>query len=99
MDISKEKDSLVYLKDIRNHLNHFDPPCFAMTLEEVADWLNMITDIGQIHIKIRETMRIQTSILLYNFILQPEIIFVPQKEFADRAKFDKSVNGYETSVW
>jgi hypothetical protein len=99
LNIEKEISSLMHLKQIRNHLNHFDPPCFAMTLEEVASWFNMILDIGLIHINIRETMGIQTSILLYNFILQPEIRFIPQKEFEDRVSLDPLTDGYETSIW
>ncbi|RYZ78167.1 MAG: hypothetical protein EOP04_30215, partial [Proteobacteria bacterium] len=61
LDISKESNSLTFLKELRNHLNHFDPPCFCATLEEIANWLNMITDIGVIHLKIREALSLKPS--------------------------------------
>ena len=39
-NITNELDALKELKQIRNHLNHFDPPSFCATLEEVERWLN-----------------------------------------------------------
>ena len=41
-DASKEMESLLLIKDIRNHFNHFDPPCVAYTMEDVVKWLNRV---------------------------------------------------------
>lgn len=99
LDLSNESKSLTFLKDLRNHLNHFDPPCFAATLEEIADWLNMILDIGMILIKIREALFLRPSNLLINFILQKQVVFNPESNFSDRATLDRNKEGYLTSVW
>jgi hypothetical protein len=99
LDISQESNSLNYLKGIRNHLNHFDPPCFAVTLEEIASWLNMIIDIGMIILKVRQKLYINGSNLIYNFLLQPLVQFKAESIFENRGRLDNNIEGYETSIW
>lgn len=39
-DCQDEIDTFIRIKDVRNHLVHFDPPTLAFTIEDVAAWLN-----------------------------------------------------------
>lgn len=41
-DIEDELKKLDELRKVRNHLNHFDPPTFAITLEEATDLINNV---------------------------------------------------------
>ncbi len=52
-DARDEVASFVKLKDIRNHFNHFDPPCVAFTMADVAGWLNLVSDVGRLIWKVR----------------------------------------------
>ena len=45
-NVQREMSSFSILKSIRNHTQHFDPPCFGFTLEEAANWFDMVKDIG-----------------------------------------------------
>ena len=41
-----ERAAFRTLRELRNHLNHFDPPCFAYTIEDAACWLNLVPEVG-----------------------------------------------------
>lgn len=53
-DVITEKESFKKIKELRNHFNHFDPPCFAYSINDLVYWLNLIPDIGRLLWKIRE---------------------------------------------
>lgn len=99
LDIENEMNSLNQLRELRNHFNHFDPPSLVVTLEESVNWLNQIIDLGYILIKIRETLGLQISNDLINFILQKEVQFIPQPSFSKRLKLNSKLSGYESSTW
>ena len=99
LNIEPERNSLDELKELRNHLNHFDPPSLTVTLEEAAKWLNQIIDIGFILIKIRKTIGVEVSENLVNFILQREVQFNPEQAFSKRLPLDSKKGGYRTSTW
>jgi len=99
LNIEAERDSLNDLRELRNHLNHFDPPSFVITLEEAAIWLNQILDIGIILLKIRKTMELEISTDLINFLLQKQVKFNPKLEFQTRIKLNSKESGYKTSTW
>lgn len=80
-DIEFEFTKLDRLRILRNHLNHFDPPTFVITLEEAVSFLNDILYIGQILIKIRQTIKVPISVSLINLIIQREAHFNPEKAF------------------
>ncbi|MDR3046366.1 MAG: hypothetical protein LBU51_01975 [Bacteroidales bacterium] len=65
------------IKAVRNHLTHFDPPVFAYTIEDVADWLSSINEIGMLLLKIRETLNVNISEQILEMILLPRVKFVP----------------------
>lgn len=99
LNITQELESLKILKEVRNHLSHFDPPCFAVTLEEIAEWLNMILDIATINYKIRMALNVKLSEELMSFMVQPLVEFVPQSVFTERTPLNKRFSGYSTSKW
>ncbi len=87
------------LKQIRNHLAHFDPPCFAATLAEVADWLNCVHDIGEILWSIRRHFAQQLSETTVEVLLLPRVEFIGCAIF-DRtpAPHDQTI-GYRSASW
>lgn len=68
-------DSFNLLRGIRNHLNHFEPPCFALTPEDVMEWLNKVPRIGYLLWKIREKLEAQLTPELIQIVLLPQVIF------------------------
>lgn len=86
------------IKDLRNHLNHFDPPCFAYTMEDVVGWLNRIPPIGKLLWRIREKCQAQLSRGIVEIIALPKIIFIPLDPTAPRIAQPSDV-GYLSSVW
>jgi hypothetical protein len=100
LDIESELFSLNMLKDLRNHLMHFDPPSLIITLEEATIWLNQIIDIGIILIKIRKAINADVSLGLVNFILQREAIFVPINKTRKRSPiWEKPNEDYFSATW
>lgn len=98
LNIEKYLPSFNNLREIRNHLNHFDPPTFVCELDEVAEWLNQIIDVAFILYKIRKALGEPISTKLINLLLQREIYFVPEQEFRARLP-RKKTHGYRTSTW
>jgi hypothetical protein len=99
LNIEKHQKSLFWLQELRNHLNHFDPPSFCMTMEECVATLNAVVDIGMIHLIMRKTLGLGVSISLINLVLQPMIIFKPEEKFLKRAPLDIQNEGYNTCRW
>lgn len=99
LNIEQELVRLNSLRELRNHLNHFDPPTFVLTLEEAANWLNDILYLGQVLIKIREALGVNCSNLLVDFISQKEVIFQPEEAFSKRLPLDSKINGYGSCLW
>ncbi len=98
-NIEKEKSSLNSLRMLRNHLMHFDPPSLVITLEEITIWLNQIIDIGRILVKLRQTIKVDVSLEMINFLLQKEAIFNPFDK-GKRLPLNSNINDdYYSSVW
>lgn len=70
-DARDEVDALHCLWKLRHHLNHFDPPCFVVTVDEVAAWLNLIPILGRLLWKIREHLDGQVTSEIVEIILGP----------------------------
>lgn len=83
-DAREELASLHALRELRNHLNHFDPPCFAFSVEEVVNWLNLVSDIGGLLWKIRIRMGEPLSADLIEVILARPTVFVPKNPARER---------------
>lgn len=100
LNIESELSSLNMLKDLRNHLMHFDPPSLIITLEEATLWLNQIIDIGIILIKIRKAINAEVSLGLVDFILQREAIFIPTNKSRKRKPIGEDPNeDYFSATW
>lgn len=99
LNIESEKDAFNTLRELRNHLNHFDPPSFCASLEEIVEWLNMILSISTILYKMRECAGANISEELLTFMVQPIVKFEPQSVFSNRVQQQKSITGYKTSIW
>jgi len=97
-DARDEVAGFCKIKDLRNHLNHFDPPCFCCTLEDVRNWLNIIPDIGRLLWKIREKFNAQLSAPIVELIMIPKVEFVPLNIADDRPISNEGI-GYNTSIW
>src|SRR5207249_3881469 len=52
-DCRNEVERFVQIKDVRNHLIHFDPPILAFTIEDIADWLNATESVAKLLVAIR----------------------------------------------
>lgn len=98
LNIESERQSLIELKDLRNHLNHFDPPSISLTIEEAVKWLNHVLYIARILYKIRITLNLPVSTWLIIFLMQREAIFNPKEEFKQRSVLTNN-SGYRSSVW
>lgn len=99
LDIEKEKRDFKTLRELRNHLNHFDPPSFCASIEEIVEWLNMILSISTILFKMRKCTNAVLSDELMTFMVQPIVRFEPQKAFSQRYPQPKNMSGYNTSIW
>ena len=71
-----ETRTLRTTKGLRNHLQHFDPPCFCYTLEDVARWLNGMHDIATLAWKMSTAMGSSLCVPLIRMLLAPRVIFV-----------------------
>jgi hypothetical protein len=98
-DARDELSSFHALREIRNHMMHFDPPSLAVPLEEAAIWLNQILDIAFLIKKIRDKIGVNNSTSVLNFMLQKEVVFVPRPPFVQRLPLNSRENGYLCSCW
>jgi len=86
------------LRELRNHMMHFDPPQLVFSIEESTMWINQIIDVGWLLIKIRKAIGADLSIDLINFVLQKEAIFYPESIFAKRLPID-DIHDYASCRW
>ncbi|SFG61306.1 hypothetical protein [Pontibacter chinhatensis] len=98
-NIESLKPSVFLLKEIRNHLNHFDPPSFCLTAEESPKILNAVLDISKIHIEMRNSLNLSISNNLINLYLQKPVLFNPELAYARRAPFNEKEEGYNSCRW
>lgn len=93
-----EKEVLIFtqLKEIRNHLNHFDPPFFAATIEDVATWLNMFFHIARLLWKTRRHLGLPPDPGIIQLLFQDTVDFVPQNPTGKRVP---QTLGYASCQW
>jgi hypothetical protein len=91
-NISTELAVFKKIKNIRNHLNHIDPPVFAYSIEDVAEWLNSIFYIAMFLYKIRKSIDSHISKRLIDLLLQPTIKFVPRDP--EKPRYPQRGTGY-----
>jgi len=86
------------LKAVRNHFHHFDPPLMAYTIEDVADWLNLMDSVAMLLWKVREKLRVPLSEPLIAMLLAPKVEFVPRDPGRRRAPQPAHV-GHASCTW
>lgn len=94
---SDDKKAFAEIKNLRNHLSHFDPPCFCFTLEDAARWLNQVKTVGRLNWQIRTAVRSPLSVPLIELLLAEDVVFVPRTE-ARRIPQPDNV-GYGSVKW
>ena len=96
--IDNEMRKFLKLKHVRNHLNHFDPPVFACTTKDVADWLNMSQTVAKLIWKIHRKLSLPPSDSLIQLLFAPSVVDVPSTDGQRRIPQDNST-GYATCIW
>jgi hypothetical protein len=94
----EEKTHFGFLKNIRNHFNHFYPPCVVFTLEDTCEWLNRIPAVGRLLWKMREKMDEPVNTGIVEIVTLPLCEFVPRKPDLARTPQGNNV-GYRSSLW
>lgn len=93
-DISKEQNTFNRIRIVRNHLNHFDPPVFACTIEDNAEWINCIFDVAILLTKIREAISASISNSLIEILLQKPVMFEPYDP--GKIRYPQTTSGYKS---
>jgi hypothetical protein len=93
-----EISAFLRLKRVRNHLNHFDPPVLAFSIEDVADWLSVSSDIAKLLFQIRLRAGAPLCVPLVELLLAPAIRFVPFDPAKQRVP-QKAGVGYGSTTW
>lgn len=97
-NVESELKAFKILKNLRNHTQHFDPPCFGFSLEESTDWMNLVPKIALLLIKIRKKIGSKLNDGLVELALLPTVEFVGITTF-DRARVAPIGVGYQTTMW
>ncbi len=100
-DLNAPKDeqaAFAAIRELRNHLQHFDPPCFCFTLEDAANWLNLVPLVARFAWRIRMAIGSPVSIQLITLLLAPDVRFVPENPTRRRAK-QSAEAGYASCRW
>ena len=96
-DAEHEVNSFIVLKDLRNHFNHFDPPCVAYTVEDAVSWLNRVPDVGRLLLKIRAKLNAQLNEALIAVIFLSPVRFNPRS--SDGRVPQPTDVGYGSTDW
>jgi hypothetical protein len=92
LNLSKEEnEALNKLRKLRNHIIHFNPPMFAVVLEDVAYFLNLVPKIGTIIWKIREAIDHPLNTGLIKLILLPKVLINRKHVFKNRSAISKDI--------
>lgn len=86
------------LCELRNHLNHFDPPCLAYSVDDAAHWLNLVPPVGELLWEIRKCMDEPVSRDLVRWLLQRPVAVVPRDPVRPRP-VQLATAGYASTRW
>jgi hypothetical protein len=98
LDGGREIPDFHVLRRVRNHLQHFDPPVFCCTLEEVAAWLNAALSIARLNWRIRQAMSASLCRGIIRLLLSPPVVFVPMPSPLPRPPVVAG-RGYSSTCW
>jgi hypothetical protein len=91
-------DAFVKIKDVRNHLIHFDPPILAFTIEDISQWLNATESVAQLLVAIRRRVRQPIPAPLFRLLLARPVDWYPFDAGKRRTTQSADV-GYASSRW
>lgn len=86
------------IRTIRNHLQHFDPPCFCFTMEDAAGWLNDVQSVMKLAWSIRQACGSPLSSALIRNLIAPTVRFSPKNPNQPRLPQPPDV-GYAGCIW
>jgi hypothetical protein len=86
------------MKALRNHLTHFDPPCLAVSIDDVAGWLSNVPALAWLLIKIRLCLGVPVSSPLVEMAMLPPVLAVPRDSHHPRHPLSNDA-GYASSTW
>lgn len=93
-----EISAFVVIKELRNHLQHFDPPCFCYSLEDVRDWLNATQRVALLAWKMRQAMGSPLCVPLIRLLLAPDVVFVAKHP--NNPRIPQAIDlGYGSTRW
>lgn len=95
---TQELDHFVALKDVRNHIAHFDPPTFVYSIEDVAQWLNASTSVAKLLAATRRHISEPLCVPLVSLLLARPVDWYPSDPGRRRVPQSKHV-GYASSCW
>jgi len=97
-DCREEVERFVQIKDVRNHLIHFDPPILAFTIEDIAGWLNATESVARLLAAVRTRLRQPVSAPLIKLLLTRPVDWYPSDAGKRRIPQGTQV-GYASSRW
>lgn len=97
-NLAEERRAFDTIRQLRNHTQHFDPPCFCFTVEEVAGWLNSVPLIARLAWALRRHVGASLSEPLIRLLLLPEVVLVPRESSKQRPPLTDEF-GYRSSIW
>lgn len=96
-DAASELSVLARVKAVRNHLQHFDPPCFCYSIEDAVGWLNAAPSVAMLALKIRRCIGSPPSFRLLELLVAPTA--VPSYPRSEERRPQPSTVGYASSTW
>jgi hypothetical protein len=94
----EERRAFTTIRELRNHTQHLDPPCFGFTLEDASVWMNSIPLVARLAWMLRRHVSAPLSAPLIRLLLLPEVTFVPKNSTKPRVPQTREF-GYQSTVW
>ena len=86
------------LRMLRNHLHHFDPPCFCCSMEDAVRWVNAVHGVARLNWRIRQVIGAALCPELIRLLLSPDVEFVPKPSDKPRTPQGRH-SGYTSCTW
>lgn len=98
IDATKDLEAFHRIRVVRNHLQHFDPPCFCFTMEDAVGWLNDVLGVARVARGIRRALGSSLSAPFVELLLARPVRFSPEDPARSRLPQAAGM-GYGSSRW
>lgn len=98
LNATEEQRIFNEMKAVRNHLAHFDPPCLAVSIDDVAGWLSKTSALARLLIEIRRCLNMPISGPLVRIAMTTAVRAVPRDPALKRYPQPENA-GYRSSTW